>query len=244
MSRKYFVWRRLVRHYSVEKGRFYDRVGESVEYNGVRFYRYPNSTNRSHRNYYTPGIQAKQNGVDLLHRQIWKDHFGEIPEGYLIHHKDENPLNNELSNLECITTKQHFYKHPDRIAYCNSQEQLDHLARIRDKTKSWHSSKEGIKWHVQHAKEMRFGQHEFIDVQCFVCGKQYQTKHKSVRNYCSKECTNAQRRADLAAGKRNIHYHQCEYCSKTFVTPYKNSRFCSRSCAGRKDNTEKFNESL
>jgi hypothetical protein len=36
----------------------------------------------------------------LAHRLIWEKYFGSIPEGYIVHHKDENKLNNDFSNLE------------------------------------------------------------------------------------------------------------------------------------------------
>lgn len=35
----------------------------------------------------------------------------EIPSGYDIHHKDKNPLNNDLSNLEVIEKKKHSSAH-------------------------------------------------------------------------------------------------------------------------------------
>lgn len=48
------------------------------------------------------------NGGKLLHRLIWEDYHGKkIPEGYVIHHKDYNPLNNDISNLELRTLSEH-----------------------------------------------------------------------------------------------------------------------------------------
>ena len=32
---------------------------------------------------------------------IWEKIMGPIPPGMVIHHKDENRLNNDISNLEC-----------------------------------------------------------------------------------------------------------------------------------------------
>lgn len=47
----------------------------------------------------------------LLHRDMWEFSNGKIPEGFDIHHKDGNKLNNELSNFECISKSDHKKKH-------------------------------------------------------------------------------------------------------------------------------------
>ena len=41
------------------------------------------------------------------YRKIYEYHFGEIPKGYHIHHIDGNPLNNDISNLLCISAEEH-----------------------------------------------------------------------------------------------------------------------------------------
>ena len=46
-----------------------------------------------------------------LHRLIWEKHYGPIPEGYVIHHKDGNKLNNNISNLECMPNGDHSRLH-------------------------------------------------------------------------------------------------------------------------------------
>lgn len=46
-----------------------------------------------------------------FHRVIWTAVNGAIPEGYDIHHKDSNPLNNSISNLEMIDTFSHLSMH-------------------------------------------------------------------------------------------------------------------------------------
>lgn len=40
------------------------------------------------------------------HRIIWEMHYGPIPEGMVIDHRDGNPLNNKIANLRCCTQKQ------------------------------------------------------------------------------------------------------------------------------------------
>lgn len=50
------------------------------------------------------------------HRQIWISHHGEIPvddqgRSYHIHHLDGNPLNNDISNLICLSPEDHYEVH-------------------------------------------------------------------------------------------------------------------------------------
>ena len=42
-----------------------------------------------------------------IHRAVWAYYNGEIPDGYQIHHIDENPANNGISNLQCLTVSEH-----------------------------------------------------------------------------------------------------------------------------------------
>ena len=43
----------------------------------------------------------------FAHRMIWEKYHGKIPKGYIIHHKDKNRLNNDISNLKLITRGEH-----------------------------------------------------------------------------------------------------------------------------------------
>src|SRR6516162_4814460 len=58
----------------------------------------------------------------LLHREIWKTHCGPIPEGYDVHHIDDDPGNNQPSNLELKEhgshTTHHLLKKRFRCVVC------------------------------------------------------------------------------------------------------------------------------
>jgi len=41
----------------------------------------------------------------------WQKHFGKIYKGKLIHHKDRNPLNDEIKNLSMLTRSEHLNEH-------------------------------------------------------------------------------------------------------------------------------------
>lgn len=44
-------------------------------------------------------------------RNIWKYFNGPIPEKHHIHHKDGDPTNNNIDNLECISSSDHTKLH-------------------------------------------------------------------------------------------------------------------------------------
>ena len=50
-------------------------------------------------------------GDEPIYKYLYKKYIGEIPEGYVIHHKDGNHNNNCLYNLECISRAEHLLKH-------------------------------------------------------------------------------------------------------------------------------------
>ena len=49
-----------------------------------------------------------------LHRLIWEKENGIVPNGYQLHHIDENKLNNDLSNLQLVTIAEHTKIHSER----------------------------------------------------------------------------------------------------------------------------------
>lgn len=58
------------------------------------------------------GYYGKTSGKrTLLHRDVWELHNGKIPDGYDIHHKDEDKTNNALHNLECLPKAEHTRKY-------------------------------------------------------------------------------------------------------------------------------------
>lgn len=86
-----------------------------IKYNGVVWTRYPESNRRQLRVYYWHHSSWKKS-PEALHRQLYKDFVGPIPAGYHIHHKDSNPENNSITNLECMPGKQHagyFWNDPE-----------------------------------------------------------------------------------------------------------------------------------
>ena len=83
---------------------------ERITYRGQFFTRDPESKNKSKRMYFRRKVRIwyeKRYVYQLLHRVIWSDHNGPIPIGSVIRHKDGNPSNNEITNLECVNKQEH-----------------------------------------------------------------------------------------------------------------------------------------
>jgi hypothetical protein len=207
---------------------------EAIEFKGIVFRRYPNSRLTSHRNYYRPHSAHCAAGVQALHQEIWKAAHGPIPEGLEIHHKDGNPLNNALSNLEPVTKAEHVQKHLERGDYAPSSKQLVHLAKVRHMTKAWHSSPEGLAWHSTHSKEIMANRVK-TPRPCQECGKEFLALWKKAK-FCSGLCAGRARRKDPA----NWVEKTCVVCLTSFQifkceesrSNRKRQLTCSKVCGG------------
>lgn len=49
-----------------------------------------------------------------VHRRVWEEANGPIPEGHVIHHRNGDRLDNRLENLECILRAAHPSRHRTR----------------------------------------------------------------------------------------------------------------------------------
>lgn len=200
-----------------------------IHYDGYDYLRWPDSPNWADRVYYNPEGKALRAGKERLHRQLWKDANGSIPEGYEIHHKDGNPLNNTLSNLECLSPKDHTQWHAENISEERREQARERIDSIRHLASAWHQSPEGRAWHSALAKQM-WADREPHEQQCLRCGKSYLTRHEGDSKFCSNACKSAWRRA---SGVDN-EIRQCLHCGKSFeANRYSKIKTCSRSCNAR-----------
>lgn len=177
--------------------------------------------------YYLCGFYFQRNGV-RLHREVYKHHCGEIPEGYHVHHVDGNRSNNDISNLELREACEHSADHanrPEHIAYGRM-----HIERIRPLASKWHGSEEGKAWHRKHGEETFRARTESAHV-CSLCGKSFKTKRLYGANenkFCSNACKAEFRRRSGVDDEERI----CACCGKTFsINKYAKTMTCSRTCA-------------
>lgn len=197
---------------------------ETVTYQGVVYKRNPDAEQRTNRVYYAP---PRGSARESLHREIFKDNHGPIPDGHHIHHIDGDPSNNHPSNLEALTPEAHASKHPnvDRV----SPEWLDHLAAIRPRATEWHRSDAGRAWHRQHARDMWDTAESFVIV-CEECGTEAEAWQEGKR-YCSRRCS--RRVADRA--NRYRRRASCPICGDEFwQSKYRDTpATCSRHCGAQ-----------
>lgn len=144
---------------------------EVVTYFGKEWRRYPKSKNRTHRVYFQRHEHWKEPPV-FLHRAIYEYNFGPIPNGYHIHHKDDNPLNNDPSNLEALSARDH-----NRITQEEYKNNAEWVARQKERLSS-------PEWRAKnsHAQKNRIKK----ELTCVLCGEKFLSRAYSSR-FCS-EC--------------------------------------------------------
>lgn len=70
----------------------------------------------------------------FVHRLIWETENGMvIPKGFVIHHRDKNPLNNDIDNLMCLPTYLHNKWHKNKQNHPSIGKKLtdEHKEKIR-----------------------------------------------------------------------------------------------------------------
>ena len=188
-------------------------------YNGVKFTRdektgyYLNSTLRIR-----------------MHRFVWLCERGEIPKGYDIHHKDHDRSNNDISNLELVTKKQHSKLHYEELSDEEKQAKIDNFNnKARPKAIEWHKSEEGRKWHSEMVKkahaEGKLNKKSVFT--CEVCGKEFEVVARKGHKFCSGACQQKYRRDNHLNDAEFV----CKICGKTFIADkYSKPSCCSPHC--------------
>ena len=183
-----------------------------VEFDGVEYRRYPSG---KHGNYYYH--KWKENGQyhsKMLHHAIFEKAHGFIPDGMVIHHKDFNPLNNDLSNLVMLTVAEHMQIHRG-LAKWTKEHPEEHSRKVYSK-ENWHKRREKVLENL--AKERRV---------CKWCGKEF-TPTNTHQRFCGKSCHH---KWQYKAPENNIEM-VCKYCGKTFLgNKYLKPKCCSDECA-------------
>lgn len=205
------------------------KVVRFIEFDGLRFY--PDKRG------YWLARKKDWSKPKRLHVYVWEYYNGPIPGGYHVHHKDHNPDNNEIENLELISKHDHLKYHADQQDKDWARNNL--LEKAIPAAKAWHSSPEGIAWHSKHGKEItEKTMAETVEKVCQHCGKPYLIPRVLSGNsrFCSNNCKSAWRRK---AGIDDMEV-ACEMCgAKFFTNKYARKRFCSESCR-RKSSRQKW----
>lgn len=194
---------------------------ETVVYKGMIFRRYPESKRRSDRVYFKRTIGYK---AVFLHRLVYEDNFGPIPNGMHVHHKDGNTGNNSPDNLELLTPKQHAREHitEERIEFWRKN--LDEKAR--HKAAEWHSDPANREFHVK-IGHLSWQSFEPTESKCMYCGSLFLNNRRGETKFCSNKCKSAARRKSGIDDVERV----CKWCHGKFVVnKYSKQIFCCRSC--------------
>ena len=191
-----------------------------VEYSGHRYRRYSGGDGYFRR--------SAAYGTTYLHRVVWEKHNGRIPGNAQIHHKDGDCGNNDISNLTCLSPKDHRAQHE----WSNDRKsaQRVHLDAIRHLSKDWHSSPEGLEKHRE-VGALAYKNFVPVDKSCDQCGNTFLTKSlSSAERFCSAKCKSALRRASGVDNETR----QCAECGKDYIAnKYTKIRTCSRQCGSK-----------
>ena len=215
-----------------------------VDFDGVRYYRYPDSPRHDRRCYYWSKSHK------ALHRAVWEKAHGRLPDGCVVHHKNGDTLDNSIENLECLSKSEHSMLHGlerggsvvpaaactlvcdicgahfegttglRRFYVCS--ERCRGIAR---KVVEHYFGDGGYVPQVQARKSTRY------ELRCERCGAVFTSVRHDAR-FCSKRCRDAYTwsRGLTTAQKRGYYTVTCTVCGKTFESRNKDARCCSRAC--------------
>jgi hypothetical protein len=160
-----------------------------------------------------------------MHVVVWEFYKSEIPKGFHIHHKDNNKSNNNISNLNLISSHDHANLH---MTEEKREKASKNAGKFRHLTKEWHASEKGKKWHIEHGI-LGWANRKPISLICAQCEKKFKTKTYH-QLFCCNACKSAWRREK---GLDDIDA-TCIFCEKRFrKNKYAQVKTCSMSCAAK-----------
>lgn len=165
-----------------------------------------------------------------LHVYVWEYFNGPVPEGYHVHHIDQNRFHNDIENLQCLDRHDHLKHHGNERFKENPEPILESFAKAVEAAKEWHGSEAGREWHKEHFEKCRAAMFVERDYTCQICGKVFKSTKVNAKYCCNAHKSTARRRS----GVDNI-TAVCEVCGKPFVkNKYSKAATCSSPCAGIK----------
>lgn len=151
--------------------------------------------------------------LNYLHRIIWNYCYGEIPEGYEIHHADLEKSNNDISNLQIMTGHEHKKLHRKYAAKVTCPVCGKIFANRS------HGSKFCSRQCAGKARQM-----PTVEKICLACGKAFTTNRVEVK-YCSFDC--------YAEARGRLPKQTCLICAKVFSPKTIHQIYCSPECKNK-----------
>lgn len=201
---------------------------KAIEFEGQVFY-------QDAKQLYYRAWNAERGRPEYLHRRIWASTHGPIPEGFEVHHKDENRENNNIENLEALTVSDHRREHWGLATQAQLKAMRENLNRIRPLATEWHRSKDGRQWHSEATKKQIAERVHVLN--CDQCGQEIiRVGVIQKGRFCSNNCKSANRRASgVDTVSRN-----CDWCAQVFTcNKYSKALTCSQACTNRKRHADR-----
>lgn len=122
-----------------------------------------------------------------LHRAVWEAFNGKIPEGYHVHHLDENRSNNQIENLVLLPGIEHVRNHANEPQRKPAERRAIRKAILA--APEWHHSGQGKAWHSQHALHYWADAPE-NEYRCSMCGNVFSSRavRRGGNHFCCANC--------------------------------------------------------
>jgi HNH endonuclease len=158
-----------------------------------------------------------------LHRAIWEDAWGPIPENHVVHHINGDPLDNRLENLALMTAGAHSRHHwaetlpvVRRCRHC----------RVAFTRIAWGQAAAFCSNACKSAWRRASGLDDEKRI-CVRCGGTFTVNRYAKQDHCSYQC------AGRGTYQRRTFAFTCAECGVKAVAHDVRARFCSSACGKR-----------
>ena len=182
-----------------------------------------------------------------LHRHVYEQSHGAIPPGYVVHHADHDPTNNDITNLVLMRRAEHHSHHSAGRPTSDKQKQAASATFVRMWQELELDSKACVQCGTQFESKSMHKTREFCSEKCMEkwranafqpeerkceeCKSPYEAV-KRTQKYCCESC-NQKAATRRYRADRPVISQSCGMCGKQYETKRANARFCSRPCAVR-----------
>ena len=122
-----------------------------------------------------------------IQRAIWSYYYGEIPDGYSIHHVDEDKNNNAIDNLQCLSNEEHAHMH-----YSKGKPVAENIKRIftcQVCGKEYEAVDVGLNRYCSvECRDKARATRRYEKRVCAICGKIFLTYRDRKAKTCSAAC--------------------------------------------------------
>lgn len=195
----------------------------TVIFNGIKYYFNVNTGY-----YYDPFGKR-------LHVAVWEVANGPVPKGWIVHHKDMKKTNNELSNLELMSSSVHGRLHTPpgtdrftpRITKCIVCDKVFETKMMETKYCSHACNNKAYRRRNNLLKSR-------VEINCQECGQVFNSNwREGTAKFCSKRCYEKNRYRTIIQKK---YEHICLECGRPFESRFHSQKYCNERCYKDRNN--------